>query len=140
MSYDHGNIFASILRGDAPCIRVYEDEHTLAFMDIMPQMDGHVLVIPKEAAATIYDLSESAALACMKTVQKVGKAVEKAMEIEGSTIFQHNGKVVGQTVPHFHFHILPGSIFDAKGLKKHAVEMADPAELEVFAQRIIKHL
>ena len=78
-NYDENNIFAKILRGEAPSIKVYEDEHTLAFMDIMPQTDGHVLVIPKEKATTIYDLSDTASLACMRTIQKVGKAVQLAM-------------------------------------------------------------
>ncbi|MAC48604.1 HIT family protein [Oceanospirillum beijerinckii] len=137
MAYDTDNIFAKILRGEAPCIKVYEDEHTLAFMDIMPQMDGHTLVIPKQEAETLYDLSETSALACMKTVQHVGKAVAKAMNFEGTTIFQHNGKAAGQTVPHFHFHILPGPIFGAKALKGHAVEFADTDELQAIADKII---
>lgn len=136
MSYDQDNIFAKILRGEAPCVKVYEDEYTLSFMDIMPQMEGHVLVIPKEPAETLYDLSEQASLACMKTVQKVGQAVARAMDTEGTTLFQHNGKSAGQTVPHFHFHILPGPIFGAKGLKGHGVEMAEVSELEKVAQRI----
>lgn len=133
-SYDENNIFAKIIRDEAPCVKVFEDEHTLAFMDIMPQTDGHVLVIPKFPAETIYDLSDDAAIACVRVVKKVGKAIEKAMDIEGSTVFQHNGKVAGQTVPHFHFHVFPGSF---AGLKGHAVEMADPEALKVIAQKII---
>ena len=136
-SYDSDNIFARILRHEIPCISVYEDDQTLAFMDIMPQTDGHVLVIPKEAAATIYDLSEAAALACMKTVQLVGKGVQHAMDTSGSTVFQHNGKAAGQTVPHFHFHVLPGSLL---GLKGHAVEMGDTAVLQRNAQKIINSI
>lgn len=136
MSYDSNNIFAKILRGEAPCIKVYEDVQTLAFMDIMPQMPGHTLVIPKEAAITVHELSDEAALACMKTVQKVGKAVEQAMGVSGFTLFQLNGAEVGQTVPHFHFHILPGSILNTTGVKGHAVEMADPNELTPIADKI----
>lgn len=132
-SYDDNNIFAKIIRNEAPCIKVYEDEQTIAFMDIMPQTDGHVLVIPKFAAETVYDLSDEAALACMKVVRIVGKAIEKAMGIEGSTVFQHNGKVAGQTVPHFHFHLFPGSF---AGLKGHAAEMGNPEELQVIAEKI----
>ncbi|MRI32497.1 HIT family protein [Endozoicomonas sp. OPT23] len=135
--YDKNNAFAKILSGDAPCVKVYEDELTLAFMDFMPQIDGHVLVIPKEEAVTIYDLSNEAALACMQTVQKVGKAVEQAMEIEGSTIFQHNGRTAGQTVAHFHFHVLPGSL---TGLRGHAVELAEKRQLIAIAERIIQEL
>lgn len=135
--YDPDNIFAKIRRREIPCIPVYEDDHTLAFMDIMPQTDGHVLVIPKEDAETIFDLSEQAALACMKTVQLVGKAVQAAMGTGGSTVFQHNGKDAGQTVPHFHFHVFPGSLL---GLKGHAVEMGDPELLQRTADKIISHI
>ena len=69
MAYDTNNIFAKILRGEIPCIKVYEDAHTLAFMDIMPQVDGHTLVIPKESATTLFELSDEAAAACMATVR-----------------------------------------------------------------------
>jgi histidine triad (HIT) family protein len=105
-------------------------------MDIMPQVDGHTLVIPKEPAITIYDLSDQAALACMKTVQNIGRAVEQAVGFDGSTIFQHNGTKAGQTVPHFHFHILPCPIFAARAIKGHAVEFEDPAKLKAMANKI----
>jgi len=136
-NYDHNNIFAKILKGELPCIKVYEDEHTLAFMDIMPQMAGHTLVIPKESAVTIYDLTDEAALACMRTVKLIGPAIEKAVGFIGSTVFQHNGGKAGQTVPHFHFHILPGSILDASAIKGHALELANPDDLTVMANKII---
>lgn len=135
--YDNNNIFAKIIAGEAPCVKVYEDENTLAFMDVMPQVDGHVLVVPKEPAVTIYDLSEQAALACMLTVQKVGRAVERAMGVTGSTIFQHNGRSAGQTVGHFHFHVLPGPL---TGLKGHAVQMEEGEKLKQIAARIIEQL
>ena len=131
--YESNNVFAKILKGEAPCIPLFEDEYTLAFMDIMPQKDGHVLVVPKQAATTIYDLTDQAALACMKTIKLVGKAIEKAMNVEGTSIVQHNGKEAGQTVPHFHFHVLPGSLADIKG---HAIELETPEKLQEVAQRI----
>ncbi len=134
LEYDNDNIFAKILREEIPCIKVYEDEHTLAFMDIMPQKQGHTLVIPKEPATTIYDLSDAACLACMKAVKIVGKAVEKAMQAEGSTIFQLNGVSAGQSVPHFHFHIFPGSPMN---LKDHAVKAEDVEKLKLIANKII---
>ncbi|MEW5008506.1 MAG: HIT family protein, partial [Cycloclasticus sp.] len=84
--------------------------------------------------STLYELSDEAALACIKTVKRVGKAVQQAMNINGSTVFQHNGKDAGQTVPHFHIHILPGSLF---GIKGHAAEFADPDELKITAEKII---
>jgi len=133
-SYDNDNIFAKILREEIPCITIFEDEHTLAFMDVMPQTDGHVLVISKEPASTLYDLSDEAALACIKTVKHVGQAVQKAMKTNGSTVFQHNGKDAGQTVPHFHIHVIPGSLF---GIKGHAAEFADPEKLQAIAEKII---
>ena len=132
--YDDTNIFAKILAGDAPAITVYEDDHTLAFMDVMPQTDGHVLVIPREKGVTLYDISDAACLACMRTVKIVGKAVQRAMDADGMTIFQLNGKGSGQTVPHVHFHVLPGSL---RGLRGHATEFADQDELKAIAGKII---
>lgn len=137
VKYDHSNIFAKILRGEMPCIKVYEDQHTLAFMDIMPQKPGHTLVIPKESAVTIYDLSDEACLSCMKTVKIVGKSIEKAMKSDGTTILQLNGVSAGQSVPHFHFHIFPGSPKDLKG---HAVELEDAQKLKQVADKIIAFL
>lgn len=136
MKYDENNVFAKILRGEAPCFKLYEDEYTLAFLDIMPQLDGHTLVIPKEPAVTIYDLSDQAALACIRTVKLIGRALENAMDFNGSTVFQHNGEKAGQSVPHFHFHLWPGSIFDIGIIKGHASELADPVSLERIASKI----
>ncbi|MGB2520253.1 HIT family protein [Shewanella algae] len=133
LNYDNNNIFARILRGELPCIKLYEDEHTLSFMDIMPQTKGHLLVLPKEPAMTLYQLSDEAAAACMRTVKLMGKAVEKAMGIPGSTVFQHNGSAAGQSVPHVHFHVLPGPL---KGLMEHAAHQGDMDELHTIADRI----
>ncbi|MFT6407683.1 MAG: histidine triad (HIT) family protein [Arenicella sp.] len=133
MTYDNNNIFAKILRGEIPCIKVYEDEQTLAFMDIMPQAIGHTLVIPKEAAVTIHDLSDDAAVDLIKKVKLIANAVKNGLDAEGITLFQLNGEAAGQTVPHIHFHVLPGSIVNAKA---HASVSSDPAELEVVANKI----
>jgi histidine triad (HIT) family protein len=133
MSYDNNNIFAKILRGEMSCLKVYEDEHTLAFMDIMPQADGHTLVIPKEAAETLLELSDEAAAATIKTVKKVAKAVKQAMQAEGVSLVQFNGAAAGQTVPHTHFHIIPGSLADARS---HARNMVDNESLQPFADKI----
>lgn len=133
MSYDDDNIFAKILRGEIPCAKVFEDEHTLAFMDIMPQATGHTLVIPKAKAVTIFDLSAEAASDLIIKVQKVAQAVKTAMNADGITLFQLNGESAGQTVPHIHFHVLPASIV---GARTHASKMADPAELEEIAKKI----
>ncbi len=134
MAYDTNNIFAKILRGEIPCIKLYEDELTLAFMDIMPQTEGHALVIPKEQATTIFELSDAAAAACMATVRRIGNAQKKGLGAEGIVLMQLNGPEAGQTVPHFHIHVIPGSIADLR--KPHATVMADKAHLLGLAEKI----
>ena len=138
MSYDNHNIFAKILRGDIPCIKLYEDEHTLAFMDIMPQTDGHALVIPKEHATTLFELSDAAAAACMSTVRKIGNAQKKGLGADGVVLMQLNGPGAGQTVPHFHIHVIPGSIADLR--RAHATHMANADHLKALAAKIIAAL
>lgn len=137
MSYDDNNIFAKILRGEFDCVKVYEDENVLSFMDVMPQVEGHTLVVPKEPAETLLELSDAAAADCIRAVKKIMAAVVQAMDVSGATLLQLNGAEVGQTVPHIHFHIIPGSILGAKG---HAREMVDPATLQPLADRIIQQL
>ena len=134
-SYDTNNPFARILRGELPSIRVYEDEATIAIMDIMPQADGHVLVIPKEAAAEIFALSEESAAACIRTTKRVAAAVKAALEAPGVMIAQFNGSAAGQTVPHVHFHIVPRHA-DIP-LKPHAGVPADTGRLRELAERIV---
>lgn len=134
MAYDPNNIFAKILRGEAPAIKVYEDEATLAFMDIMPQVEGHTLVIPKEGAESIFDLSPEGAAALIRSTQKVAAAVKEATQAPGIMIAQLNGPAAGQTVFHIHFHILPRH--HGIELKMHAREMADPEQLKAMAAKI----
>ncbi len=134
MSYDNNNIFAKILRGEAPCTKVYEDAHTLAFMDIMPQYDGHVLVIPKEPAADLMALSAAGGHAALDTARKIAVALQKALGAEGINIAQMNGAVAGQTVPHFHIHVIPRHARDQA--RAHASVMADPQALEAVAEKI----
>jgi histidine triad (HIT) family protein len=138
MAYDTNNIFAKIIRGEIPCIKLYEDAHTLAFMDIMPQVDGHALVIPKEYATTVFELSDDAAAACMKTVRKIGNAQKKALGAEGVVLMQLNGPAAGQSVPHFHIHVIPGSIADLR--KPHAAVIGDQAKIKALAEQIIAAL
>ena len=134
MAYDNNNIFARILRGELPSVKVYEDALTLAFLDIMPSTEGHTLVIPKEPAETIFDLSADAAAAVMKTTQKVAKAVKKAFDCPGVMLVQLNGAASGQTIPHIHFHILPRQ--GGLDLKLHGRAMVDPKTLEPVAAKI----
>lgn len=133
-AYDPQNIFAKILRDEMPSIRVFEDETTVAFMDIMPQSPGHVLVIPRVAATNVLTLSADDARAVMTTTHLLAPAVQKAMEAPGLMLAQLNGSAAGQTVPHFHMHIIPRH----KGLEMlgHGTEMADMGELADIATRI----
>ncbi|MBK4735413.1 HIT family protein [Noviherbaspirillum pedocola] len=138
MSYDPQNPFARILRGELPSIRVYEDDLTVAIMDIMPQAEGHVLIMPKEPAVEIFELSVEGAAACMRTTHRVARAVKAALNPPGVLIAQFNGRAAGQTVPHVHFHVIPRREGDA--LKPHAAVQADPAQLREIADRIIAAL
>lgn len=132
--YDPNNIFAKILRGEIPCVKVFEDEHTLAFMDVMPQADGHVLVIPKEPAENLLDLSEDGAKAVIATTQRVARAVKKALDAPGIYVMQLNGAPAGQTVFHVHFHVIPRDV--NVPLRPHAGGMVDAKILESVAVRI----
>ena len=133
-AYDPQNIFAKILRDEMPSIRVFEDELTVAFMDIMPQAPGHVLVIPRAGATNVLTLSTDDACAVMTTTHLLAPAVQKAMEAPGLMLAQLNGSAAGQTVPHFHMHIIPRH----KGLEMlgHGTQMADMDELADIATRI----
>jgi histidine triad (HIT) family protein len=134
VAYDPNNIFAKILRGDAPCFKVYEDDMTLSFMDVMPQAEGHTLVIPKFPAENLFDLDPEYAGAMAKTVQRIAPAVKRAFNVPGILIAQLNGAEAGQTVFHIHTHIIPRT--DGIDLKLHAREMADFKELESQAKKI----
>ena len=133
MAYDDQNIFARILRGELPAIKVYEDEQVLAFMDIMPQAEGHTLVIPKSPAVTLLDLDPQVAAYTIQIVQKIAKAIEKALGAQGIVLMQLSGAAAGQTVPHVHFHLIPSSIHE---LGKHGAVMGDQAKIQALAEKI----
>ncbi|MGA4440514.1 HIT family protein [Psychrobacter pocilloporae] len=132
-AYDDNNIFAKMLDGDIPCHKVYEDDKTLAFMDIMPQAEGHVLVIPKQKAVDLVDLEPEYAAAVLMTSKKVVQAQRQVFEREGVIQMQLNGSQAGQTVFHYHVHLIPSSIHE---LGHHAVTQADQGELADIAQRL----
>jgi histidine triad (HIT) family protein len=134
MSYDNDNIFAKILRGEVPAFRVYETEQALAFMDVMPQVPGHTLVIPKDSAEGLHDADPAILGATIQVVQTVAEAVKQAFEAPGIMIAQLNGPAAGQTVFHLHFHIMPR--FQGLEFKLHAREMEDFAVLETHAEKI----
>lgn len=138
MAYDPSNVFAKILRGEAPVHAVYEDEHSLAFMDIMPQARGHTLVIPKEEAETLFDLSPEMLAATIRSTQKVARAVRAAFRPAGMLVGQLNGAVAGQTVFHVHFHVIPR--YEAGGFVFHGRSPEDPAVLADHAEMIRAHL
>ena len=134
-TYDDGNIFAKILRGEAPAVRVFEDEQVLAFMDVFPQSRGHVLVIPKATKARNLLEVEAPVLAdLMAGVQRVAIAVRAALNPDGIVVTQFNGSAAGQTVYHLHVHIIPR--WEGVALARHGGGMADMAELRVLAEQI----
>ncbi len=130
-TYDPDNIFARILRGEAPCVKVYEDDVALAFMDVMPRTEGHVLVLPKVPARNLFDIAPRDLAAFMPAVQKIAHAVMAGMKAEGITVQQFNEAAGGQQVFHLHFHVLPrwsgvslrppgGPFQNAEALRPHA--------------------
>ena len=133
MTYYNQNIFARIIRGELPAIKVYEDEQVLAFMDIMPQADGHVLVIPKTPAITLLDLPAEAAAYTIQVVQKIANAMKTGLNVDGIVLMQLSGAAAGQTVPHVHFHLIPSSIHE---LGRHAIKMGDQEKIAALAEKI----
>ena len=134
MAYDDNNIFAKILRDEMPAHKVYEDEQTLAFLDVMPQAPGHTLVIPKSAAENIFDLEPAAGAAVIRTTQKIAYAVREAFSADGIMLNQFNGPAAGQTVFHFHIHVIPR--FDGLPLRGHSGAMEDSKILADHAEKI----
>ena len=132
--YDPSNVFAKILRGELPAAKVFEDEHTLAFMDIMPRAPGHTLVIPKEPARTLLDLSPEGLTRLVLSVQRVARGVKAGMEADGLTIQQFNESAGGQVVFHIHFHVIPR--WDGMAMRPHTSEMAPKDEIAANAERI----
>ena len=133
-TYDNQNIFAKILRGEIPCTKVYEDEHTIAFMDIMPQADGHTLIVPKNPSVNLLDADAATFGPLFATVQKIARAVKQGMGADGVVITQFNEAAAGQTVFHLHVHVIPR--WEGVALRKHSGAMADSALLQAHAEKI----
>jgi histidine triad (HIT) family protein len=135
-AYDDANIFAKILRGEMPAVKVYEDDVVIAFMDLFPQSRGHTLVAPKGVKArNMLDLPTDKVGPLMERVQKIAKAVTKALNPDGVAIVQFNGAPAGQTVFHLHVHIIPR--FEGAKLAGHAhSNKADMEELQALAKQI----
>lgn len=132
--YDPENIFAKILRGEMPCVKIYEDEQVLAFMDIFPQAPGHVLVVPREPARNLLELTDGALQGAMLRVKRIAQAVKKALNPDGIVMTQFSGAPAGQTVFHVHFHIIPRK--EGEALGAHGGGQADMAELQAQAEKI----
>jgi len=134
-AYDDGNIFAKIIRGEMPCVKVWEDEQVLAFMDVFPQAKGHVLVVSKTSKArNLLDAEAKTLGRLIGAVQKTARAVRAALKPDGLTVTQFNGAPAGQTVFHLHFHIIPR--WDGVPLGRHGEGMADRDELATLAGQI----
>lgn len=133
-AYDTDNIFAKILRAEIPCHKIYEDEKTFAFLDIMPRANGHALVIPKAPARNLLDVGPEDLAAVAQTAQKIARAGMKAFAADGVTVQQFNESAGGQVVFHLHVHVIPRH--DGVAMKPPASEMADHAVLAQHAEKL----
>lgn len=133
-SYDDQNVFARILRGEIPCNKVYEDEHALVCMDIMPRADGHTLVIPKAASRNLLDANPADLQHVIVVVQKIAKAVKAAFEADGIALWQFSEAPAGQSVFHTHFHVVPCKA--GIDLRPPEQKMADQTVLAAHAEKL----
>jgi histidine triad (HIT) family protein len=133
-SYDDGNVFAKILRGELPAVRVHEDERNIAIMDVMPQADGHVLVIPKTRARNLLDVDDAALEGLLPLAARLARAVRSAFAADGVSLMQFNEAAGGQSVFHLHLHVIPRH--HGVALRHHGGGMAPPETLERHAAMI----
>ena len=135
-AYDPDNIFAKILKGQIPSVKVWEDDDVLVFMDVFPQSEGHTLVISKTSQArNLLEVAPEDLAKVTAATQRTAKAIETALKPEGFSVFQYNGEAGGQTVFHLHFHIIPR--WTGREMKGHGhAPMADADQLKALAARI----
>lgn len=137
--YDPQNIFARIIRGEAPCFKIYEDDDVLAFLDLYPQSQGHTLVIPKRSAAVnLLDVDTGALCRVMTVAQRLTRAIVAELEPDGVQLAQFNGAAAGQTMFHLHVHIVPR--YRGQGMGIHAAREADRGELQALQARLVQRL
>ncbi|MBE9581789.1 MAG: HIT family protein [Proteobacteria bacterium] len=129
-------IFCKIAAGEIPSVRVYEDDRVLAFMDINPLSEGHLLIIPKAHAATIYEITEDDFLAVMSATHKLAAAVKKALNPDGINLLQLNGRAANQVVPHLHVHIVPRWSGDGLTISQWDMVAGDMENIKVVAEKI----
>ncbi len=133
-AYDPNNIFARILKGEIPSVKLYEDDDTLAFMDVMPQATGHLLVIPKVGSRNLLDADPAVLSKLIPVVQKLAVAAKQAFDADGVFVAQFNEPAAGQTVYHLHFHVIPRH--EGVPLKPHSGKMEDIEVLKANAEKI----
>jgi histidine triad (HIT) family protein len=137
--YDSQNIFAQIIRGEAPCYKLYEDEDVLAFLDVFPQSYGHTLVIPKRSAArNMLEIDAASLSKVMAVVQKLTGVLVAELEPAGVQVAQFNGAPAGQTVFHIHVHIVPR--YEGEALGVHAAGKAEAEQLAALQARLLKRI
>ena len=107
MTADAECLFCKIIAGEIPCFKLFENDETLAFMDINPANEGHALVIPKEHSRDVYTVSDAAIAATVATAKKIAAAIDKTLNPDGLNLLQCNGPAAAQSVFHFHMHVLP---------------------------------
>ncbi|WP_270376118.1 HIT family protein [Marinicauda sp. Alg238-R41] len=133
--YDDDNVFAKMISGQIPAVKVHEDEHVLCVMDIFPQSPGHTLVIPKERARNLLELSDEAAQAAITRVKAIASAVAKGLDPDGVTVTQFNGAPAGQSIFHIHFHVIPR--YTGQAIGEHGQSgQADTETLKAQAEKI----
>lgn len=137
-TYDSDNIFAKILRGEIPAEKVYENDAVIAVMDVMPQGQGHTLVLPKTAARNLLDAPTETLGPLMAAVQTIARGVKAAFGADGVTVHQFNEPAAGQSVFHLHLHVIPR--FEGVALKPHTGVMESPEILAENAQKIRRAL
>lgn len=137
--YDPQNIFAQIIRGQAPCYKLYEDDDVLAFLDVFPQSYGHTLVIPKRVEArNILDVDSDSLAKVMTVVQRLTRVLVEELDPAGVQLAQFNGAPAGQTVFHLHMHIVPR--YAGEKLELHASARAEAAQLEQLQARLLRRI
>lgn len=134
IAYDPNNVFAKILAGELPCEKIYENEHVLAFMDIMPRAHGHALVIPKNSARNLLDIDQDDLKHVIAATQIIAQASKKAFDADGITIEQFNESAGGQVVFHLHFHVIPRH--QGVPMRAHTGEMEEGEVLKANADKI----
>ena len=131
-------IFCSIVAGARPCHKVLETDLVLSFMDIFPASEGHTLVIPKHHYETVFDIPESAMQAVSVVAKRIAAAIRAELAPDGMTIVQVNGAAAGQTVMHYHVHLLPRT--QGESMRLHGSNQADPARLDALARAFAARL